>query len=78
MDAGRIPATAEVRAAWCETAGSDDERRELAAEFDAWLTQHDAEMRERIAREIEDDCETIAPPCYACRRAARIARGEDR
>lgn len=27
MEAGRIPTTAEVRAAWCETSGSDDERR---------------------------------------------------
>lgn len=64
--------------------GGDEENAKGLREFDRWLAAHDAEMRERVAQEIEADWDREG--CgerdfchgwvHANQSAARIARGE--
>lgn len=77
------PTTDEVREVWVQeqdiTHGEGADFH--AAEFDRWLAAHEAEVRERIAQDIEADAMHCAPSdhgCFACTNAARIARGATR
>ena len=85
------PTTDEVRDTWAfgTTRGAD--MREGLAEFDRWLAAYEAEVRERIAQDIEaHEAERrrlgmsapkrgrVDPISFAYEHAARIARGATR
>lgn len=64
------PTTAEVRGAYvvhgfrdCHRSAVETEHQSMggfSAEFDRWLTQHDADTREQCAREIEEEAQNYA------------------
>lgn len=71
------PTTDEVSAYYVtakHTLNPETPTEQSRADFQRWLASHDAEVAERIAKAIENDCEADEPPCYGCWNAARIAR----
>lgn len=53
-----VPTTEDVRLVWTDSQtggeyGYLDDGQQARAEFDRWLAEHDAEVREQVAQEIE-------------------------